>query len=58
MSFAENWSLLKVGLDPGNVTFGSGSRQVTILPDAGHWVALTAPEALAMEIEALAGSQS
>jgi pimeloyl-ACP methyl ester carboxylesterase len=33
-----------------------GSRQVTILPDAGHWVALTAPEALAMEIEALAGS--
>lgn len=34
-----------------------GSKQVTILPDAGHWVALTAPEALALEIEALAASQ-
>ena len=30
-----------------------GSKQVTILPDAGHWVALTAPEALAREVEAL-----
>ena len=30
-----------------------GSKQVRILPDAGHWVALTAPEALASEIEAL-----
>jgi pimeloyl-ACP methyl ester carboxylesterase len=30
-----------------------GSQQVRILPDAGHWVALTAPEALAAEVEAL-----
>jgi pimeloyl-ACP methyl ester carboxylesterase len=30
-----------------------GSKQVRILPDAGHWVALTAPEALAAEVEAL-----
>jgi haloalkane dehalogenase len=30
-----------------------GSKQVRILPDAGHWVALTAPDALAAEIEAL-----
>ncbi|HEX2645763.1 MAG TPA: alpha/beta hydrolase [Candidatus Dormibacteraeota bacterium] len=30
-----------------------GSKQVTILPDAGHWVAITAPAALAAEIEAV-----
>ncbi len=30
-----------------------GCRQITILPDAGHWVALTAPDALAREVEAL-----
>jgi pimeloyl-ACP methyl ester carboxylesterase len=30
-----------------------GAEQVRILPDAGHWVALTAPEALAQEVEAL-----
>jgi haloalkane dehalogenase len=30
-----------------------GSKQVRILPDAGHWVALTAPEALAAEVEAI-----
>lgn len=30
-----------------------GSKQVTILPDAGHWVALTAPDALAAEVEAI-----
>lgn len=30
-----------------------GCKQVTILPDAGHWVALTAPDALAREVEAL-----
>ena len=30
-----------------------GSKQVTILPDAGHWVALTAPDALAAEVEAV-----
>ena len=30
-----------------------GARQVRILPDAGHWVALTAPEELALEVEAL-----
>lgn len=30
-----------------------GSKQVTILPDAGHWVALTAPDALAAEVDAL-----
>jgi pimeloyl-ACP methyl ester carboxylesterase len=30
-----------------------GSQEVRILPDAGHWVALTAPEALATEVEAL-----
>ncbi len=29
-----------------------GCRQVTILPHAGHWVALTAPDALAAEVEA------
>ncbi len=31
-----------------------GSKEVRILPDAGHWVALTAPGALASEVEALA----
>jgi haloalkane dehalogenase len=30
-----------------------GAKQVTILPDAGHWVALTATEALAGEIAAI-----
>ncbi len=30
-----------------------GSKQVTILPDAGHWVALTAPDVLAAEVEAI-----
>jgi pimeloyl-ACP methyl ester carboxylesterase len=30
-----------------------GSKPVRILPDTGHWVALTAPEALATEVEAL-----
>jgi len=30
-----------------------GSKQVRILPDGGHWVALTAPEALATEVKAL-----
>jgi len=30
-----------------------GCKQVRILPDAGHWVALIAPEALAAEVEAL-----
>jgi haloalkane dehalogenase len=30
-----------------------GSKQVTIVPDGGHWLALTAPEALAREVEAL-----
>lgn len=42
MSFAENWSLLKVGLDPGNVA--SGSNPVLTVaksafrkpPDSGH----------------------
>jgi pimeloyl-ACP methyl ester carboxylesterase len=31
-----------------------GCKQVTILPNAGHWVALIAPEELAREIEAVA----
>jgi len=31
-----------------------GCKQVTILPDAGHWVALTAPDALAREIAIVA----
>jgi pimeloyl-ACP methyl ester carboxylesterase len=30
-----------------------GSKQVRILPNAGHWVALSAREALASEVEAL-----
>ena len=30
-----------------------GSKQVTIIPNAGHWVALTAPDALAAEVEAV-----
>jgi haloalkane dehalogenase len=30
-----------------------GSKQVTILPNAGHWVALTAPDALAAEVAAI-----
>ena len=30
-----------------------GSQQVTILPNAGHWVALTAPHAVAAEVEAI-----
>jgi len=31
-----------------------GADQVTILPNAGHWVALTDPDALAREVEAIA----
>jgi pimeloyl-ACP methyl ester carboxylesterase len=31
-----------------------GAKQVTILPNAGHWVALTDPDALAREVEAIA----
>jgi haloalkane dehalogenase len=30
-----------------------GCNQVTIVPDAGHWIALTAPDALAREVKAL-----
>jgi pimeloyl-ACP methyl ester carboxylesterase len=30
-----------------------GCKQVTIIADGGHWLALTAPEALAAEVEAL-----
>jgi haloalkane dehalogenase len=30
-----------------------GAKQITIVLDAGHWVALTAPEALALTVEAL-----
>jgi pimeloyl-ACP methyl ester carboxylesterase len=30
-----------------------GAAKVTILPEAGHWVALTAPDALAAEVEAV-----
>jgi haloalkane dehalogenase len=35
-----------------------GSSQVTILPEAGHWVALTAPHELAREIDLLSSSES
>ncbi len=38
---------------PVRFAYAFGSKQVTILPNAGHWVALTAPEALALEVEAL-----
>jgi haloalkane dehalogenase len=38
---------------PVRYAYSFGSKQVTILPDAGHWVALTAPDALAKEIEAI-----
>jgi pimeloyl-ACP methyl ester carboxylesterase len=31
-----------------------GCKHTTTLPDAGHWVALTAPDTLAAEIEAVA----
>ena len=31
-----------------------GSKQVTILPNVGHWVALIAPDALAAEVDAIA----
>lgn len=30
-----------------------GCKQVTVIPDGGHWLALTAPEKLATEVEAL-----
>jgi pimeloyl-ACP methyl ester carboxylesterase len=30
-----------------------GAKQITIVPGAGHWVALTAPETLALAVEAL-----
>jgi haloalkane dehalogenase len=33
-----------------------GSKQVTILANAGHWVAFTAPDALATEVEAVGRS--
>jgi pimeloyl-ACP methyl ester carboxylesterase len=38
---------------PVRFAYAFGSKQVTILPNAGHWVALTAPEALALEVEAM-----
>ena len=38
---------------PLKFAYAFGCKQVTILPDAGHWVALTEPEALAREVEAL-----
>jgi pimeloyl-ACP methyl ester carboxylesterase len=38
---------------PAQYAYSYGCKQVTILPHAGHWVALTAPDALAAEIEAL-----
>jgi len=38
---------------PASYAHSFGSRQVTILPDAGHWVALTAPDTLAAEVEAV-----
>ena len=30
-----------------------GAKQLKVIPDGGHWLALTAPETLASEIEAL-----
>jgi pimeloyl-ACP methyl ester carboxylesterase len=30
-----------------------GCKQVTVIPNGGHWLALTAPDALAAEVEAL-----
>jgi pimeloyl-ACP methyl ester carboxylesterase len=38
---------------PVQFAHGFGSKQVTILADGGHWVALTAPDALAAEVEAI-----
>src|SRR5262245_44146460 len=35
-----------------------GSKQVTILPKAGHWLALTDPDALANEVEAIGRPQA
>jgi haloalkane dehalogenase len=35
-----------------------GSKQVTILPEAGHWLALTDADALAAEVDAIAKPQS
>jgi haloalkane dehalogenase len=38
---------------PVDYAYRFGCKQVTILPDAGHWVALTAPDALAAEVLAI-----
>jgi pimeloyl-ACP methyl ester carboxylesterase len=38
---------------PVQYAYSFGCKQVTILPHAGHWVALTAPDALAAEVETL-----
>ena len=35
-----------------------GSKQVTILPEAGHWLALTDPDALAAEVDAIGRPQA
>ena len=40
---------------PVKYAYSFGSKQVTILPDAGHWVALTAPDVLAAEVQAIDG---
>jgi hypothetical protein len=42
---------------PVEYAHGFGSKQVTVLPDAGHWVALAAPDALAAEGEAIGQSR-
>jgi pimeloyl-ACP methyl ester carboxylesterase len=41
---------------PAQFAHSFGSNQVTILANAGHWVALTAPDALATEVAAIGRS--
>jgi pimeloyl-ACP methyl ester carboxylesterase len=43
---------------PVQYAHGFGSKQVTILPEAGHWLALTDADALAAEVDAIGKPQA
>jgi len=43
---------------PLQYAHGFGSKQVTILPEAGHWLALTDADALAAEVDAIGRPQA
>ena len=42
---------------PAQYAYRFGSKPVTILPEAGHWVALTDTEALEAEVDAIGAAE-